>query len=287
MLQRVDLCCLLFQGWGRCVPTAVPQACEILYSEAKCVFILTIIALHEGNPWWTRSARLLAAVAVEQAKSRAEPRLSAQHRLSYAYGWQTGTAPVGTSKTMSCCPFPVTSSPAPCPWCRCFPLNLLKLQIANSVLGPLLSAVWLHTSICREMLIQLHITTWDFKFIHGSWISSAGIEFGLLSYFCYLTQSIYQLTAETQSQPHKPPHVIFDSTNLWEGFLNPIRREANFQKKRRSDLLWGNIQKTWASLQSLSSPNKTGLYPGKRTSDPKVPAGLGARIHSWVVVSDL
>lgn len=258
MLQRDDSCCLLFQGWGRCVPTAVPQACEIVYGEAKCMFILTIVALHEGNPWWTCSARLLAAVATEQAKSRAVPRLSAQHRLSYAYKWGTGTAPVSTSKSMSCFALPATSFPAPCPWRQHFSFSLFNLQITNSVLGSSLSAVWLSPSICREMLIQLHISAWDFKLTHGSWLSSSLIEFGLLLYFHYLTQSIYQLTAETQSQPHKPPHIIFDSTNLWEEFLNPILREANFQKKWRSDLLWGNIQKL-GHLFSLSSPNKTGL----------------------------
>lgn len=57
---------------------------------------------------------------------------------------------------------------------------------------------------------------------HSSWFSSALVEFGLLSYFHYLTQSIYHLTVKTQSQPHKPPHIIFDSTNLWEELLNPI-----------------------------------------------------------------
>lgn len=196
----------------------MPQACEILYGEAKCMFILTIIALQEGNPWWTCSARLLAAVAMEQAKSRAVLRISAQHRLSYTYGWGTGAAPVSSSKTMSCFPLPAMSSPALCPWCQCFLFSFLKLQITNSVLGSSLSAVWLRPSICREMLTQLHILTWDFKLHHSSWLSSALIQVGLLSYFHYLTPSIYQLTAETQSQPHKPSHIIFDSTSLWEEF---------------------------------------------------------------------
>lgn len=107
------------------------------------------------------------------------------------YRWGVGTAPVSTSKTMPCFPLPATSSPAPCSWYQCFPFSLLKLQITNSVLGPSLLAAWLSPSVCREMLIQRHISTWDFKLTHGSWLSSALVEFGLLSYFHYLTQSVH------------------------------------------------------------------------------------------------
>lgn len=163
MLQRVCSWCLLFQGWGRCVPTAVPQACEILYSEAKCVFILTIMALHEGNPWWTCSAGLLVVVAVEQAKNRTVPRLSAQHRLSFTYWWGTGTAPVSIQP----CPFQHLVS-ASGTWCQCFPFSLFNLQIINSVLGSSLSSVWLSPSIRREELIQLYISPWAYNLTHSS-----------------------------------------------------------------------------------------------------------------------
>lgn len=65
--------------------------------------------------------------------------------------------------------------------------------------------------VCREIFVQLHISAWDSKLTQQPMALRALTEFGLLSYFQYLTQSI---TAQPQSQPHKPPQVIFDQPNL-------------------------------------------------------------------------
>lgn len=146
-------------------------------------------------------------------------------------------------------------------------------------------------NICREMLIQLHISTWVFKLTDSSWLSRTLIEFGLLSYFHYLTQSIYQLNAETQSQPHKTSYVIFDSDYLGEEFLNPIWRETNFQKKWRSDCCGatcknlGHLSRVYPAQTKLASNLESKKVIPRCQLDKKREYSLGWQ--SWTCIFDL
>lgn len=133
----------------------------------------------------------------EQAKSRAQP------RLSCAPGGGMGTA-------QSLQPGPAFwSQPhrlqhlvsASGTWCQ--HLSFFLFGLTDYKLGPGLLAI-ISPSVQRD---------WDSKLTQQPVAFRALIEFGLLSYFHYLTQRI---TAEPQSQLYKPPQVIFDQPNLWE-----------------------------------------------------------------------
>lgn len=148
---------------------------------------------------------------------------------------------------------------APCPWCQSFPSNLLRFWITNSALGPSNGS-----SMAQPMCLQRsslgftsHLGISNSCTVHGFpalW-SSLGSSLAFITECKGSTSLHLKLGVSLTSYP-----TLFWTQSTFErSFSNPNQREANFQKKWSLDLLWGDIQKTWASLQHLSSPNKTGL----------------------------
>lgn len=89
---------------------------------------------------------------------------------------------------------------------------MLKLQIANMVLGSLISQVQPKYMQRCSFSPTSRAGISNSPTAHG--FPALLIGFGLLTCFHYLTQSLYQLTAKSRNQPRKSPHIIFDSTSL-------------------------------------------------------------------------